>query len=111
MSYRFPILTDVCFFLAIDRGAVLTKWMNINLQSLVFAMHMGYTLTGTLLFACVQLSDWEMLSKKVQEQMAANPDDFDSDSDESSTSLSNPGSPEEDNKEEEEAEEENKKDK
>lgn len=87
--------------------------MNINLQSLVFAMHVGYTLTGMLLFATVQLSDWDTLSKKVQEQMAANPDDFDSDSSDesSSTSSSSSGSPEEvEEEEEEDAEDENKKD-
>ena len=84
--------------------------MNINLQSLVIAMHVGYTLTGMLLFVTVQLSDWEMLSKKVQEQMVVNPDDFNSDSsnESSSTSLSSSGSPEEvEEEEEEEAEEEN----
>ena len=73
-------------------------------------MHAGYTLTGMLLLACVQLSDWESLSKKIQEQMAANPDDFDSDSDESSTSSSCSNIPEEDNPQQEE-EDENKKDK
>ena len=40
-----------------------------------------------LLLACVQLSDWESLSKKIQKQMAANPHDFESDSDESSLHL------------------------
>ncbi len=84
--------------------------MHINLQSLVIAMHVGYTLTGMLLFATVQLSDWEMLSKKVQEQMVVNPDDFNSDSsnESRSTLLSSSGSPEEvEEEEEEEAEEEN----
>jgi hypothetical protein len=78
--------------------------MNINLQGMVFAMHAAYTLTGMLLLACVQLSDWESLSKKIQEQMAANPDDFDSDSDESSN-------PEVDSPDQEEEEEEDKKNK
>jgi hypothetical protein len=91
---------------------VLTKWKNINLQGLVFAMHVGYTLTGMLLLTCVQLSDWESLSKNIQEQMAANPDDFDSDSDESSTSSSCSHNPYEDSpNQEEEEEEEDKKDK
>ena len=74
-------------------------------------MHVGYTLTGMLLLACVQLSDWESLSKKIQEQMAANPDDFDSDSDESSTSSSCSHKPYEDSPDQEEEEEEDKKDK
>jgi hypothetical protein len=78
--------------------------MNINLQGMVFAMHAAYTLTGMLLLACVQLSDWESLSKKIQEQMAANPDDFDSDSDESSN-------PKVDSPDQEEEEEEDKKNK
>lgn len=87
---------------------VLTKWMNIDLRGLVFAMNVGYTLTGMLLLACVQLSDWESLSKKIQKQMAANPHDFDSDSDESSSSCSN--SSKVDNPQQEE-EDEDKKDK
>ena len=81
--------------------------MNINLQGMVFAMHAAYTLTGMLLLACVQLSDWESLSKKIQEQMAANPDDFDSDSDESRTSPN----PKVDSPDQEEEEEEDKKNK
>jgi hypothetical protein len=81
--------------------------MNINLQGMVFAMHAAYTLTGMLLLACVQLSDWESLSKKIQEQMAANPDDFDSDSDESRTSSN----PKVDSPDQEEEEEEDKKNK
>ena len=95
-------------------GTVLTKWMNINLQSLVFAIHSGYSLTGTLLLACVQLSDWENLSKKIQEHMAANSDNFDFDSDESSTSIVSTDSPSSSSPEEEEDgahEEETKKDK
>jgi hypothetical protein len=101
------------FVLSIDHclETVLTKWKKINLQGLVFAMHAGYTLTGMLLLACIQLSDWESLSKKIQEQMAANPDNFDSDSDESSTSSSCSNSPEEDSPDQEEEEEEEKKDK
>ena len=89
---------------------MLTKWKNINLQGLVFAMHVGYTLSGILLLACVQLSDWESLSKNIQEQMAANPHDFDSDSDESSTSSCS-HKPFEDSPDQEEEEEEDKKDK
>jgi hypothetical protein len=87
--------------------------MNINLQGLVFAMHAGYTLTGMLLLACVQLSDWESLSKKIQEQMAANPDNFDSDSDESSTLSSSSCShnPEVDSPDQEKEEKEDKKNK
>jgi hypothetical protein len=72
----------------------------------MFAMHSGYTLTGTLLCACLQLSDWEALSEKVQGQMRANPDDFDSDSDESSTASSSSSNPE---VEEDDEEDENKK--
>ena len=48
-------------------------------------MHVGYILTGMLLCAVVQLSNWEALSLKIREQMK---DDLDDDSDESSTSSS-----------------------
>ena len=70
---------------------VLTVLLKFNLQSLVFAMHVGYILTGMLLCAVVQLSNWEALSLKIREQMK---DDFDDDSDESSTSSSTSSSPE-----------------
>jgi hypothetical protein len=73
------------FFVRDIDSKVLTVWMRINLQSLVFAMHLGYILTGMLLCACVQMSNWEVLSQKIQEQMK---DDSDDDSDESSTSSS-----------------------
>ncbi len=54
----------------------------------------------------MQLSGWEVLSNKIQLQMAAHPDDFDSDCDECPTSSSSSsrlvGEDEEDDHEEEE---------
>ncbi|KAL3822506.1 hypothetical protein ACHAXA_001971 [Cyclostephanos tholiformis] len=98
-------LAIACSFLVTCPVAgVLTVWMRINLQSLVFAMHLGYILAGMLLCTCVQLSNWEALSIKIQEQMK---DDHDHDSDESSTSSSTSSRPKVEHNAEEE---ENKKD-
>jgi hypothetical protein len=57
------------FFVRDIDSKVLMVWMRINLQSLVFAMHLGYILTGMLLCACMQMSNWEVLLQKIQEQM------------------------------------------
>ncbi|KAL3826856.1 hypothetical protein ACHAXA_005698 [Cyclostephanos tholiformis] len=75
------------FFVTIPIGAVVTIWMRIDLQGLAFAVVTGYTVTAMMLSACISISDWEMLSKTIQEQVSAD-DLSDSSGDENSTSSS-----------------------
>jgi hypothetical protein len=49
----------------------MTIGLNIDPQGLVFAVFMGYTITAMILFALILMSDWEKLSKKIQEQVVA----------------------------------------
>jgi MATE family multidrug resistance protein len=75
------------FVVTIPIGAVVTIWLRIDLQGLAFAVVTGYTVTATLLSACIIMSDWEMLSKTIQDQVCAD-DLSDSSDDDSSTSSS-----------------------
>jgi MATE family multidrug resistance protein len=72
---RYHLSTSVAlgmtFVFTIPIGAVLSIGMNINLQGLVFAVVIGCTLTAMVLFALILMSDWEALSKKIQEQVSA----------------------------------------
>lgn len=72
---RYHLSTSVALAIScvvtIPIGAVLSIGMNINLQGLAFAVVTGYSVTAMILFALILMSDWEMLSEKVQEQVAA----------------------------------------
>ena len=74
------------FVVTVPIGAVLTIWMRIDLQGLTFAVVTGYSVTAFLLTACIKLSDWVMLSNRIQEQVSA--DDGDKNSSSRSTSNS-----------------------
>ncbi|KAL3812062.1 hypothetical protein ACHAXA_010034 [Cyclostephanos tholiformis] len=74
------------FTVTVPIGAVVTIWMRIDLQGLAFAVVTGYTVTATLLSACIVMSDWEMLSKTIQEQVTA--DDLSDSSDDDSSYFS-----------------------
>jgi Na+-driven multidrug efflux pump len=70
---RYRLSTSIAiacsFVVTVPIGAVLTIWMRIDLQGLTFAVVTGYSATALLLTACIQLSDWVMLSNKIQEQV------------------------------------------
>ena len=72
---RYRLSTSIAiacsFVVTVPIGAVLTIWMRIDLQGLTFAVVTGYSVTALLLTACIQLSDWVMLSNKIQEQVSA----------------------------------------
>ena len=69
-------------------GAIVTIGLRIDLQGLAFAVVTGYTITATVLFACIIISDWEMLSKAIQDQVCAGDLSDDSSDDDGSTSSS-----------------------
>jgi MATE family multidrug resistance protein len=87
---RYHLSTSIAiacsFIVTIPIGLVVTIWMRIDLQGLTFAVVMGYSVTAMLLSALIVLSDWEMLSKKIQEQVAV--DDLSDSSDDDSSSGS-----------------------
>jgi Na+-driven multidrug efflux pump len=87
---RYHLSTSIAiacsFLVTIPIGVVLTIWMRIDLQGLAFAVVTGYSVTAMLLSACIAMSDWEMLSKKIQEQVAV--DDLSDSSDDDSSSGS-----------------------
>jgi MATE family multidrug resistance protein len=72
---RYRLSTSIAiacsFVVTVPIGAVLTIWMRIDLQGLTFAVVTGYSATALLLTACIQLSDWVMLSNKIQEKVSA----------------------------------------
>ena len=72
---RYHLSTSVAmamtFVVTIPLGAVLSIGMNINLQGLVFAVVTGCSLIAMVLFTLILMSDWEALSKKIQEQVSA----------------------------------------
>jgi MATE family multidrug resistance protein len=72
---RYRLSTSIAiacsFVVTVPIGAVLTIWMRIDLQGLTFAVVTGYSVTALLLTACIQLSDWVMLSNKIQEKVSA----------------------------------------
>ena len=65
------VALTVSFVVTIPLGAIMTIGLNIDPQGLVFAVFMGYTITAMILFALILMSDWEKLSKKIQEQVLA----------------------------------------
>jgi Na+-driven multidrug efflux pump len=76
------------FMVTIPIGAIVTIGLRIDLQGLAFAVVTGYTITATVLFACIIISDWEMLSKAIQDQVCAGDLSDDSSDDDGSTSSS-----------------------
>ena len=72
---RYHLSTSVAmamtFVVTIPLAAVLSIGMNINLQGLTFAVVTGCSLIAMVLFALILMSDWEALSKKIQEQVSA----------------------------------------
>ena len=82
------IATMCSLLITLPLSAILTIRMRIDLQGLTFAVVVGYTITAMTLITCILISDWEMLSTKVKDQMAV--DSVDSDDDDStSTSQRN----------------------
>ncbi|KAL7544226.1 hypothetical protein ACHAWF_007606 [Thalassiosira exigua] len=59
------------FFITIPLAAMMTVWLRIDLQGLTFAVVAGYITTATLLMTFLLMSDWECLSRKIQDRMAA----------------------------------------
>lgn len=55
--------------ITVPLGATLT-WMRVDLQGLVFYVVMGYTDTAMLLSTLLLMSDWDRLSKEIQDRMA-----------------------------------------
>lgn len=65
-------LACVCsVFITIPIAAITTMSFRIDLQGLTFAIVVGYTITVTLLYTAVLLSDWERLSNNIQDKMAS----------------------------------------
>lgn len=64
------IATACSFLITIPLGAVFTFWLNINLQGLVFAVVVGYVITSMILSTVLLVSDWEMISTKIQNKRA-----------------------------------------
>jgi Na+-driven multidrug efflux pump len=92
---RYHLSTSIAiacsFLVTVPIGAVVTSWMRIDLQGLTFAVVTGYTATAMLLTACIHMSDWEMLSNKIREQLSASDLSDSSDNDHASISPnSNP---------------------
>lgn len=75
------IATVCSLLITLPLAAVLTIRMRIDLQGLTFAVVVGYTMTAMVMITCILISDWESLSKRIQDQMAADGEDPDSDSD------------------------------
>jgi MATE family multidrug resistance protein len=69
------IALSCSFAVTIPIGAVVTIWMRIDLQGLAFAVVTGYIVTAMVLSACINISDWEMLSKRIQERVSADDDE------------------------------------
>lgn len=65
------IATACSFLITIPLGAIFTVWLNIDLQGLTFAVVLGYTVTAMLLSTLLLVSDWEKISKKIQDKMGA----------------------------------------
>jgi hypothetical protein len=74
------IATVCSLLITLPLSAVITIHMRIDLQGLTFAVVVGYTVTAMVMITCILISDWETLSLKIQDHMAAD-DDSDSDSD------------------------------
>eukprot|EP00584_Thalassiosira_punctigera_P026176 CAMPEP_0172579994 /NCGR_PEP_ID=MMETSP1067-20121228/139532_1 /TAXON_ID=265564 ORGANISM="Thalassiosira punctigera, Strain Tpunct2005C2" /NCGR_SAMPLE_ID=MMETSP1067 /ASSEMBLY_ACC=CAM_ASM_000444 /LENGTH=117 /DNA_ID=CAMNT_0013372725 /DNA_START=143 /DNA_END=496 /DNA_ORIENTATION=+ len=68
------IATACSLLITIPVGAYLTIGLRIDLQGLTFAVVIGYTATGMILSTVLLMSDWESLSKEIQEIMAADKD-------------------------------------
>ncbi|KAL3777598.1 hypothetical protein ACHAW5_007488 [Stephanodiscus triporus] len=71
---RYEISTMIatcCAFLVTIPIGMVSVVMRINLQGLTFAVVIGYTVTAMLLSAVIILSDWDILAKEIQEQVAA----------------------------------------
>jgi len=68
-------ISTVCsIFITLPVGALMTIYLRIDLQGLVFAVVVGYSATAMLLTFVLLMSDWEKLSKKIQTKMAADDD-------------------------------------
>ena len=78
------IAITCAFVVTIPIGAVMVS-MRIDLQGLAFALSTGYTATAMILSACVLMSDWENLSKKIREQVDTDGLSVSSDDDNSSS--------------------------
>lgn len=85
LSTSISLLTS--FFITIPLGAVMTLWLNIDLQGLTFSIIVGDAATASLLFTVFLISDWEHLSKKVIARVAAE-EQLEEDSDDSSSCSS-----------------------
>ncbi|KAL7533831.1 hypothetical protein ACHAWF_004665, partial [Thalassiosira exigua] len=89
---RYRLATSVAigcsFLITVPLGAMLTIWLRIDLQGLTFAVVVGYTFTAMLLSMFLLMSDWEGLSKEIQERMAVEESDDDEDDSSSSSSSS-----------------------
>jgi hypothetical protein len=65
------IATACAFLITIPLGCIFTVKMRLNLEGVTFAVVIGYTVTGFILSLLILWSDWEMLSKRIQEQVSA----------------------------------------
>jgi Na+-driven multidrug efflux pump len=66
------IATSCAFCITIPVGAILTIWIRIDLQGLIFAVVVGYTITAMLLSLVVLTSDWKTLSDEIEEEVGDN---------------------------------------
>jgi hypothetical protein len=65
------IATACAFLITIPLGCIFTVKMRLDLEGVTFAVVIGYTVTGFILSLLILWSDWEMLSKRIQEQVSA----------------------------------------
>jgi len=65
------IATACSLLVTVPLGAVFTIYMRINLQGLTFAVVLGYSILGTILSTVLIMSDWEALSREIQDKVAA----------------------------------------
>lgn len=65
------IATACAFLITIPLGCIFTVKMRLNLEGVTFAVVIGYTATGFILSLLILFSDWDMLSKRIQEQVSA----------------------------------------
>ena len=69
---RYRLATSIAMacslLVTLPLGAMFTVWLRFDLQGLTFAVVVGYTVTAMLLSTVLLLSDWETLSRNIQEE-------------------------------------------
>ena len=63
------IATMSSLLITIPIGVIVSVWLRIDLQGLAFAVVTGDTVTATVLSTFLLMSNWEKISRKVQERV------------------------------------------